>query len=44
MSGDTGQMAAFGPSPISVHDDGHVFRELFGVELAEDLSFGVAQP
>src|SRR5215472_16147604 len=44
MSGDTQQVAAFGPAAVAVHDDGDMFRELVRIELAVKFSFFSVQP
>jgi hypothetical protein len=44
VSGDTGKMSPFGPAAIAIHDDGDMFRELAGIQLAEELSFFTIQP
>ena len=44
MPGNTGQMAALGPTAIAIHDDRDMFRELVGIQLAEEFSFFSVQP
>ena len=39
VAGNTWQMATFGPAAVAVHDDGDMFRELVGIQLAEEFSF-----
>ena len=44
VPGNARQMAAFGPSAITVHDDGYVMWKPLRIEAGEDLSLFAVQP
>ena len=44
MPGNARQVAALGPSPITVHDDGYVMWKPFRIEAGENLGLFAVQP
>ena len=44
MSRDTGQVAAFGPAAVPVHDDGDVVGQPLRLEAGENLGLFAVQP